>query len=259
MDEIVGKGLEYKVIAELFFYAAIGLVPNALPISILFASLMAFGNLGESFELVSMKSAGIPLMRIMKPLIFFMIFVCIALYLFQNHVIPETQKRMYTLLYSVKRKAPELEIPVGSFYSQIDGYNLYVKKKTPATGLLEDLTIYRLTDGFENATIIVADSGYLKMTDDKQALMFYLYKGELFGNLEKQQYAKDKVPYRREIFDQKQILIPFDANFNRMDDSFMKDKYVSKNTAQLQQTADSLTLFVDSLRRTEAISLKKYT
>lgn len=248
MEELIGKGLETRVIIELFVYAAVGLVPQSLPISILLASLMTFGNLGESFELISMKAAGISLLQIMKPLIIFMVFVCFGVFAFQDIVIPEAQKRMYALLISVKRKAPELEIPTGSFYTQIDGYNLYVKKKVPETGLLEDLMIYVFSEGFDNATVIVADSGYLKMSDDKQSLLFQLYSGELFENLKKQRSVKENVPYRRETFETKIIHIPFDASFNRMDDSNLQDQYVSKNREQLKYTADSLSVLGDSLK-----------
>ncbi|MCD7973548.1 MAG: LptF/LptG family permease [Candidatus Azobacteroides sp.] len=257
MDELIGKGLDTSIIIELLMYATVGLVPQSLPISILLASLMTFGNLGESFELISMKAAGISLLQIMKPLIIFMLFVCVGVFMFQDIVVPEAQKKMFALLISVKRKAPELEIPAGSFYTQIDGYNLYVKQKTPETGLLEDVMIYDLSSGFDNATVIVADSGYLKMGDDKQSLMFNLYNGELFENLKKQRSSKENVPYRRESFEYKTILIPFDATFNRMDDSNMQDQHVSKNRRQLLYTADSLGIVTDSMKHVEGTHLAR--
>lgn len=259
MEEMIGKGLDSTVLVELFVYAAVGLVPQSLPIAVLLASLITFGNLGESFELISMKAAGISLIQIMKPLIIFMIFVCVGVFFFQDYVIPEAQKRMFALLISVKRKAPELEIPAGSFYTQIDGYNLYVRGKNPETRLLEDVMIYDFSGGFENASIIVADSGYLKMAADKQHLVLQLFSGELFENLKKQRSAKDNVPYRRESFRTKDILISFDAGFNRMEDSALDDQYVSKNRRQLKETADSLGYIVDSLKRLEGERLAKNT
>ncbi|MCL1942022.1 MAG: LptF/LptG family permease [Candidatus Azobacteroides sp.] len=251
MEEMIGKGLDNGVLVELFVYAAIGLVPQSLPIAVLLASLITFGNLGESFELISMKASGISLLQIMKPLIIFMLFICVGVFLFQDYVIPEAQKRMYALLISVKRKAPELDIPEGAFYSQIEGFNLYVKNKDPKTRLLKDVMIYDFSGGFENASIIVADSGYLKMAADKQHLMLDLYSGELFENLKKQRSVKENVPYRREAFETKEILISFDASFNRMADSTLQDQYVSKNRKQLRATADSLEIIVDSLKRLE--------
>ncbi len=259
MEDLIGKGLDNSVMVELFVYMAIGLVPQSLPIAVLLASLITFGNLGESFELISMKAAGISLLQIMKSLIIFMLFLCIGVFLFQDYVIPEAQKRMYALLISVKRKAPELEIPAGSFYTQIEGYNLYVKSKDPETRLLKDVMIYDFSGGFENASIIVADSGYLKMATDKQHLVLNLYSGELFENLQKQRSVKENVPYRRETFGSKDILISFDANFNRLDDSALQDQYVSKNRKQLRATADSLEILVDSLKRQEAVRLSKST
>lgn len=257
MEEVIGKGLDTSIIIELFSYAAISLVPQSLPIAILLASLMTFGNLGESFELISMKAAGISLLQIMKPLIIFMVFVCFGVFAFQDKVIPETQKRMYALLLSVKRKTPELEIPVGSFYKQIEGYNLYVKHKDPETGRLDDLMVYDFSGGFDNATVILADSGYLKTSADKQSLVFYLYHGELFENMKKQRAAKENVPYRRETFEEKTILISFDGSFNRMDDSSLDDQHVSKNREQLRHTVDSLKVEVDSLKNIEANYLVK--
>ena len=134
IDDLVGKGLETHVLAELFFYAALTMVPMALPLSILLASLMTFGNLGESFELTAMKASGVSLLKVMKPLIIFIGFVAVGAFFFQNDVLPVAQTKMYTLLYSVKQKSPELEIPEGVFYDQIPGYNFFVDHKNQETG-----------------------------------------------------------------------------------------------------------------------------
>ena len=124
IDDLVGKGLGVDVIGELFFYAALTMVPTALPLAVLLASLMTFGNLGERLELTAMKSAGISLFRIMKPLIVLMTFIAIGAFFFQNNVLPVAQTKMYTLLFSMRQKSPEIEIPVKSFYDQIPGMNL---------------------------------------------------------------------------------------------------------------------------------------
>ena len=139
VDEMVGKGLEMSVLAELFFYAAVTMVPMALPLAILLASLMTFGNLGERLELLAIKAAGISLLQIMRPLVIFLIFVAIGAFFFQNNVLPKSQVKMWTLLYSMRQKSPELDIPEGVFYDQISGYNLYVKKKDHKTGMLLSL------------------------------------------------------------------------------------------------------------------------
>lgn len=119
VDDLVGKGLSMAVIGELFFYAALTMVPTALPLAVLLASLMTFGNLGEKFELTAMKAAGISLFRIMKPLIILMVFVAAGAFIFQNYVLPVAQAKMWTLLFSVRQKSPEVEIPERSFYDQI--------------------------------------------------------------------------------------------------------------------------------------------
>lgn len=131
IDDLVGKGLEVSVIGELFFYAALTMVPMALPLAVLLASLMVFGNLGENFELTAMKASGISLFRIMKPLTIVMILIAIGAFFFQNNVLPVAQTKMWTLLFSVRQKTPEVEIPQRSFYDQIPNMNLYVERKMP--------------------------------------------------------------------------------------------------------------------------------
>lgn len=238
IDDLVGKGLEMSVIGELFFYAALTMVPMALPLAILLASLMTFGNLGEQFELTAMKASGVSLIKSMRPLIALMVIVAIGAFFFQNNVLPVAQAKMYTLLYSMKQKSPELEIPEGVFYDQITGFNLYVKHKDRETGILNDLLIYNVSKGTDNATIIYADSGKISMTDDKSHLILNLWNGEQFENLREQgsTFSSQNVPYRRETFNDKEVLIAFDANFNRMDESGMRNQYVGKNIAELQAT-----------------------
>ena len=256
VDEMVGKGLEMSVLAELFFYAAVTMVPMALPLAILLASLMTFGNLGERLELLAIKAAGISLLQIMRPLVIFLIFVAIGAFFFQNNVLPKSQVKMWTLLYSMRQKSPELDIPEGVFYDQISGYNLYVKKKDHKTGMLYDVMIYDMSAGFDNAMIILADSGKLKMTDDKQHLFLTLYNGESFENLRDQRTSATNIPYRRETFSLKEIMIAFDANFNRMDDGIMQNQYIGKDLNALQLSIDSMTTRVDSIGDNYARSLR---
>ena len=170
VDEMVGKGLEMSVLAQFFFYSALTLIPVSLPLAILLAALMTFGNFGERFELLSMKAAGIPLLRIIRPLVIFCtILACVSFY-FQNVIAPKAQLKLLTLLVSMKQTSPELDIPEGVFYSEIDGYNIYVKHKDRETGIMKDLLIYNFSDGFENAHIIWASEGKMEMTADKKHL-----------------------------------------------------------------------------------------
>lgn len=259
IDELVGKGLEMHVIGELFFYAALTMVPMALPLAILLASLMTFGNLGERFELTAMKASGISLMKVMRPLIVFIGLVAIGAFFFQNYVLPVAQAKMWTLLYSVRQKSPELEIPEGVFYDQIPGYNFFVEHKNRETGALYDLMIYDVSRGFENARIILADSGHLKLADDKEHLFLQLHSGEQFENLRENNAGgnSQNQPYRRESFKLKEILMKFDANFNRMDESGMRNQYVGKNIKELDATIDSVNLRVDSIGAVYARDIKE--
>lgn len=249
IDDLVGKGLGVDVISELFFYAALTMVPMALPLAILLASLMIFGNLGENFELTAMKASGISLLRTMAPLIVLMVMIATGAFFFQNNALPIAQTKMYTLLYSVRQKSPELEIPEGVFYDQIPGYNLFVESKNRDTGVLYDMMIYDVSRGFENSSIILADSGKMSITADKTHLFLELWSGESFENLKDAATGMKNVPYRRETFTTKEIMVPFDANFNRMDEQGMRSQYIGKNMAELQATIDSVQLRVDSLGR----------
>jgi len=250
VDELVGKGLSVSVIGELFFYAAITMVPTALPLAVLLASLMTFGNLGEKFELTALKAAGISLLKIMRPLIVFMLFLAIGAFFFQNYVLPVAQTKMYTLLFSVRQKSPEVEIPVRSFYDQIPGMNLYVEKKNPDTGMLYDMIIYDVSRGLDNSRVILADSGKLNFTEDKTHLFLHLYRGEMFENLRDNSMgatSSNYLPFRRESFTDKQIYFIFDANFNRMDEETMRNQYVGKNVSELSKSIDSIGFIVDSI------------
>ncbi len=257
VDEMVGKGLELSVLFELFFYAAVTMVPLALPLSILLASLMTFGNLGERLELLAIKAAGVSLLHVMRPLIALVSVIAVLAFFFQNDVLPQAQVKMWTLLYSVRQKSPELDIPEGVFYDQISGYNLYVKTKDRDTGLMRNLMIYDFSQGFDNAMIVLADSGRLKTTADKKYLVLTLYNGESFENLKSERSnSYNNIPYRRETFSFKELLIAFDANFNRLDDGLMQGQYVGKNYTELRTSIDSMNVVVDSLGSDYARRLK---
>lgn len=249
IDDLVGKGLSMDVLGELFFYAAVSMVPMALPLAILLASLMTFGNLGERFELTAMKASGISLIKVMRPLIVLIAFVAVGAFFFQNDVLPKAQVKMWTLLFSMRQKSPELEIPEGVFYDQIPGYNLFVREKDRNTGMLRDVMIYDVSKGTSSSTILLADSAQLAMTKGNKYLYLHLMYGEEFENLREQQMGDQNVPFRRESFYDKQILIPFDANFNRLDEEGMRKQYVGKNITELRHTIDSINHRVDSIGR----------
>lgn len=249
--DMVGKGIGWGILGELFMYAATTMVPLALPLALLLASLMTFGNLGETFELTAMKSAGISLFRIIRPLIIFISLVVVAAFFFSNNILPISQKNQYTLLFSIRNKSPELDIPVGEFYSGIGGVNLYVRSKDE--GYLRDLMIYDFSAGFNNASVLVADSGKVSITGDKKHLMLTLYHGESFENLKNQKMSSsNSIPYRRETFSYKEILYEFDSDFNRYDDDLLDDTHISKNITELSASIDSARKIVDYRRNQQA-------
>jgi len=249
VDDLVGKGLEMSVMAQFFFYSALTLVPIAMPLAVLLASLITFGNFGERYELLAMKAAGISLLKIMRPLIVFVCGLVAVSFYFQNVIAPEAQAKLGTLIVSLKQKSPELDIPEGVFYSEIPDYNLKIAKKNRDSGMMYDLLIYNMKDGFENAHIIYADSGKMEMTADKQHLWLHLYNGDLFENLKTQSMNSQSVPYRRESFREKHTIIEFNSDFNLADQSITKNMSSAKNMLQLDAAIDSMKLAGDSIGR----------
>jgi lipopolysaccharide export system permease protein len=250
VDDMVGKGVEMRVLGQLFFYAAVYLTPMALILAVLLASLMTFGNLGEHFELLAIKAAGISLIRIMKPLIIAVIFISGLSYYVQNDIGPKSQAKLWTIMLSLRQKSPELDIPEGSFYKDVPGYNIYVRQKSK-TGMLYDVKIYDFTKGFDDLVVIAADSGKLRVSDDKKYTILTMYSGELFGNMDdaKSRNQKKKITYRREKFGLRELLIAFDTNLNMEDESIMQNRDISKDRKELRMFIDSVSVEIDSVTR----------
>lgn len=243
VNDLVGKGIGINVLAEFFVYAAASVVPLALPLAILLSSLISFGNLAEKFELTAMKAAGISLFRILRPLVLAVALLSVGAFFFSNNVLPKSQMKLWALIFSLRQKSPELQIPVGEFYDEIDGYHIYVREKTRHGDLL-NIMIYDYSDGFKNAKVMVADTGRLTSSADKRFLMLDLINGESFENLSKKEQratgTTNSIPYRRETFTHKRIVIDFATDFNRYDESLLEDQHVSKNVAQLIESIDSV-------------------
>jgi lipopolysaccharide export system permease protein len=266
VEDMVGKGLGLDVIGEMFFYAALNLIPMALPLAILLASLMVFGNMGENLELLAIKSAGIPLLKIMKPLIILIFLISVGAFFFQNNAIPKIQTKFYSLLISIRQASPELDVPESVFYKEIDGYNIYVDKKDRKTGMLYDVLIYDVANGFDNMAVIICDSAEMNSTEDKTMLIFTMYSGQQFQNFTQgttPRHAVDFVPYARENFDTKTMMISYDANFNRMGEEVIEgsstSNYVSKNLSELGTSIDSMTMIMDSVNRVDRNLMKNYS
>ena len=257
VEELVGKGLSLGVLAKFFFYSGLTLVPMSLPMAVLLASLISFGNMGERLELLAMKASGIPLVRILQPVLIFALCVCLGSFYFQNQVGPEATKQLATLVWSMKQKSPELEIPEGVFYSEIPGYNLYVHHKDTRSGMLYGVMIYSTTEGYEDAQIVLADSARLQSTADKRHLKLTLFHGERFRNMDSQSggnMLRASVPYMRESFVSEVDLIPFDANFNLMDANLFSGNAQTKGLRDIRRGIDSLRVAVDSMGHAIAAS-----
>ncbi|EFA44287.1 permease, YjgP/YjgQ family [Hallella bergensis DSM 17361] len=250
VDDLIGKGLSMEILAQFFWYMALMLVPQAFPLAILLSSLITFGNLGESSELTAIKAAGISLMQSFRSLILITMIICLGSFYFQNNIGPMANMKLAQLLFSMKQKSPELEIPEGVFYDGIPNTNLYVQKKDVKTGKLYGIMIYRMTQSYEDAAIILADSGMLQSTADKKHLLLSLWSGEWFENMQNQQLAGSAaVPYRRETFVSKQIVIDFDGDFNMTDAAALSNNARGKSLAQIRNDIDSLNHTYDSIGR----------
>ena len=248
VDELIGKGLTLDVMAQFFWYMGLMLLPQALPLAILLSSLIVFGNLGESSELTAIKAAGISLMQAFRPLIVVVILISGVSYFFQDVVYPKANLSFYQLLISMKQKSPELEIPEGIFYDGIPGSNIYVQKKDLSTGMLYGIMIYRQTGSYEDQAIILADSGMMQSTAEKKHLVLKLYSGEWFENMRSQDLANSaSVPYRRETFSSKRIVLDFDSGFNLTDMNEISGDARAKSLSRILHDLDSISEFNDSV------------
>ena len=248
VDDLIGKGLTLDVMALFFWYMGLMLMPQAFPLAILLSSLITFGNLGESSELTAIKAAGISLIQTFRPLIVIAILMTFVSFYFQNVIGPQANQSFYQLLLSMKQKSPELEIPEGRFYNGIPGSNIYVQKKDLNTGMLYGVMIYRMTGSYEDAAIILADSGMMQSTAEKKHLLLTLYSGEWFENMRSQDLANSAaVPYRRETFSTKKIVLDFDGEFNLADVADISSDARAKGLGKILHDIDSIKEYNDSV------------
>ena len=256
VDDLVGKGMDVGVLLEVIFYAGLYVLPTAVPLGVLLASLMTFGNLGERLELLAMKSAGVPLSKIMKPLVILVTCIALGLFVYLDRGVQKASVRVYQILFSARYARPELEIPKGIFFNGIDGYSIYVGDKDAATSTLYNVMIYDLSEQ-HTPRIILADTGRLLMDESKLYLIMSLRSGESFEQLSSQttlipgSQASDERPasYIKEHFTEKVIFIPFDANFEMMGDDYLKSQFVGKNLRELIVYSDSTRMAADSVGR----------
>ena len=240
IDDLVGKGLEISEIGELLFFASVRFVPLALPISMLLASVMTFGALGEKSELVAMKSAGMSLRRIMNPLIIFVFFVSIGSFMFSNYVMPIANLKNGSMIYDIQKKKPALNIKEGIFYKDIEGFSLKITKKDADGKILHDIIIYDHSTRDGNSKVIIAKSGIMQLTKDEKFLELILFNGHSYIDIPERGRKKAN-PYRTTHF--KEDLIRFDlSSFSTIKNSekLYKGHYAMLNNKQLQSAIDSL-------------------
>ena len=250
VDELIGKGLSLEIMAQFFWYMGLMLMPQAFPLAILLSSLITFGNLGESSELTAIKAAGISLMQAFRSLIVISVLMAGVSFYFQNVVGPRANQDFYRLLLGMKQKSPEVQIPEGIFYDGIPGSNIYVQKKNLETGMLYGIMIYRMTGSYEDQAIILADSGMMQSTAEKKHLLLTLYNGVWNENMRSQDLAGTAdVPYRRETFVTKKIVLDFDGGFSLADENDISGDARAKSLGKILHDKDSLQEFNDSVGR----------
>ena len=260
VDELIGKGLSLEIMAKFFWYMGLMLMPQAFPLAILLSALITFGNLGESSELTAIKAAGISLMQTFRPLIIIVLMISCISYYFQDVIGPKANLSFYQMLLSVKHKSPELEIPEGVFYDGLPGSNIYVQKKNMDTGMLYGIMIYRQTGSYEDQAIILADSGMMQTTEEKKHLLLTLYSGEWFENMRSQDLANSaNIPYRRETFSTKRIVIDFDSGLNMTDMADIAGDARMKPLNRLLHDIDSIKEHNDSVGYSFYTDAKRYS
>ena len=242
VDDLVGKGLEIKILAELLFYTSITAIPMSLPLALLLALLMCFGNLGEHYELVAMKASGISMWKVMRPLLNFSLIISVLAFFISNSIIPIATLKWRTLLTDVQRQKLAFNIKEGVFYKDIDNYVIYVDKKGKDGSHIYGVKIYDHTDRQGNTKIISADSGMMSMSPNQRNIIFTLYNGFNYTDLTPDNY-KETRPFERMSFKQEQIkfsLASFDMT--RSDEDMYKSYQQMMNIRQLSNSLDSLQL-----------------
>lgn len=259
IDELTGKGLGFGVIIELLLYATINLIPLGLPLAMLLAAIMTMGNLGENFELQAMKSSGMSLMRIMKPLLWVTFFMSIASFFLVNNLVPYANRKMTSILIDIRRQKQVLELQDGLFFNGIDDMSIRVEHQDPVTGKLDNVLIYDNRSAGGNMTTTIAENGYIRLSDDKRYLLVTLYNGDNYQHTRNNQWYSNN-SLRHDKFDVQDITIPMEGfDFQRTDNNEMINGSQTKNIKQLQQSIDSLDIVVtESIDRSYAPLLREH-
>ncbi len=249
IDELVGKGLGLGVIFEFLGWAACTLIPMALPLATLLASIMTLGGMGEKNELLAMKAAGISLPRILFPLIWVSVLISIGAFFAANNLIPVSYSKIYTLRDDIRKTKEEIKIPTGTFYDGIDGYILRIESRDDRTKMMHKLIIYDHTAHNGNTCVTLADSGRMAISPDKQNLVFHLYDGCSYQETNRMTYRDTTLDLNRLDFKEQELIICLDNyTFTRSDDDRFSDEVMAKGLKALSHDRDSIAQKFDSLR-----------
>lgn len=241
IDDLVGKGIEGWMLAKLLFYASATFVPMALPLSVLLASLMTFGSLGEHYELIAVKSSGISFRKLTQPYFIFIALLALFAFYFNNNLLPKANLKMYALLFSVREQKPAFNLKPGVFYDEIEGYIIKVGKKGKDGKTLENIIIYDLTKPAGGLSVVVARKGYMELTPDKRTLILTLYEGASYTERRDVAHADSRFPFERLKFSEE--IIRFDlSGFASMqtDEELFKSHFQMMNVGQLLKQIDTL-------------------
>ena len=245
IDELVGKGLSAGIIIELMTYFMANMIPMGLPLSMLLAAIMTMGNLGENYELLAMKSAGMSLVQITKPLIILVSLVSVGSFFIGNNLVPNANKKLFSTLYDIRQQKQALEFQDGLFFNGIDNMSIRVSHQEPDTHLLHDVLIYDNRAANGNMNTIVADSGYIRLSDDKKYLLVTLFNGETYEQTRSSQwFTQSKL--RHHIFEKQDQVIPMEGFAMGRTDANQFSNSQTKNINELQHDIDSLEKMVNS-------------
>lgn len=242
IDEIVGKGLDFSVIAELLFYASITLLPMALPLAVLLSSIMTFGNLGENYELIALKAAGVSLYRIMRPLIICAALLAAFAFVFSDYVIPVANLKFFSMLYDVKKQKPEMSFKEGIFSNDLEGYSIKIDKINKETGMMYGMLIYNHKDAGGNYEVTKADSGLMNTDTKRNTMELILFHGHTYTDESiKNTAARLTFPFRRVKFDKQVLMLELPGtDLKRSDEEGFRSNTKMLNTTQLDSTIDTL-------------------
>jgi len=258
IDDLVGKGLEWHIVAELIFFASASFVPLALPLAVLLSSIMTLGDFGENYELVAAKSSGISLLRFMAALVVAVLFISIGAFIFSNNILPQANLKFATLLYDVRHQKPALNIKEGIFYNEIEGYSIRVGKKEPDNKTIYDILVYDHTSGKGNDNVLIAEKGEMFMTKDNRYLVLRLFEGKQYSEMKSQGLETNLENLRTYFTKWEKYFDLSQFTLQRTDEKFWRKHYEMLNVTQLQHSIDTIKNEIQRKKAVFAENLNQY-